>query len=129
MGAIAAGNCVVMKVCLYIYIYIPAIELTQYIHIQPSEISAHTAEIISNLLPKYLDPLAYTVVQGGSEETVALLGKNFIHANFVLLNSNKMIEQKFDHIFYTGSSRIGKQVMVAAARHLTPVTLELGGKS
>lgn len=81
------------------------------------------------MLPKYLDPLAYTVVQGGSEETVALLGKNFIHANFVLLNSNKMIEQKFDHIFYTGSSRIGKQVMVAAARHLTPVTLELGGKS
>lgn len=40
-----------------------------------------------------------------------------------------MIENRFDHIFYTGNGQVGKIVMTAAAKHLTPVTLELGGKS
>ena len=53
----------------------------------------------------------YPVVMGGGTETQELL------------------RLRFDHIFYTGSSSVGKQVMEAAARHLTPVTLELGGKS
>jgi len=53
----------------------------------------------------------YQVVTGGVPETQELL------------------KQRFDHIFYTGSSTVGKLVMEAAARHLTPVTLELGGKS
>lgn len=53
----------------------------------------------------------YTVVNGGVEETTELL------------------KQRFDHILYTGSTAVGKVVMAAAAKHLTPVTLELGGKS
>lgn len=53
----------------------------------------------------------YVVVNGGIEETTELL------------------KQRFDHILYTGSSAVGKIVMAAAAKHLTPVTLELGGKS
>ena len=53
----------------------------------------------------------YPVVTGGVPETQELL------------------RQRFDHIFYTGSSTVGKVVMEAAAHHLTPVTLELGGKS
>ncbi|KAL0095335.1 Aldehyde/histidinol dehydrogenase [Phycomyces blakesleeanus] len=90
VGAIAAGNCVLIK---------------------PSEVSQHTAELIARVLPKYLDERVYTVVNGGVDETTILL------------------EQKFDHIFYTGNGMVGKIVMTAAAKHLTPVTLELGGKS
>ncbi|XP_057188948.1 aldehyde dehydrogenase family 3 member A2-like [Triplophysa rosa] len=63
------------------------------------------------LLRHYLDPEMYPVVTGGVPETQELL------------------KQRFDHIFYTGNSTVGKLVMEAAARHLTPVTLELGGKS
>uniref|UniRef100_A0A914VJB9 Aldehyde dehydrogenase n=1 Tax=Plectus sambesii TaxID=2011161 RepID=A0A914VJB9_9BILA len=89
IGAIAAGNCVILK---------------------PSEVSQHTAELLAQLIPKYLDSEAIKVVTGGVEETTALL------------------KQRFDHIFYTGSTAVGKVIMRAAAEHLTPVTLELGGK-
>ncbi|XP_076832572.1 aldehyde dehydrogenase family 3 member A2a [Brachyhypopomus gauderio] len=78
--------------------------------VKPSEVSAHTAKVLE-LLPLYLDSEMYPVVTGGVPETQELL------------------KQRFDHIFYTGSSVVGKVVMEAAARHLTPVTLELGGKS
>ncbi|KAI4885477.1 hypothetical protein NFI96_007017 [Prochilodus magdalenae] len=78
--------------------------------VKPSEVSAHTAKVLE-LLPLYLDSEMYPVVTGGVPETQELL------------------KQRFDHIFYTGSSSVGKLVMEAAARHLTPVTLELGGKS
>uniref|UniRef100_A0A8C1G1R4 Aldehyde dehydrogenase n=1 Tax=Cyprinus carpio TaxID=7962 RepID=A0A8C1G1R4_CYPCA len=78
--------------------------------VKPSEVSSHTAKVLE-LLPLYLDPEMYQVVTGGVPETQELL------------------RQRFDHIFYTGSSAVGKLVMEAAARHLTPVTLELGGKS
>uniref|UniRef100_A0A672L2M2 Aldehyde dehydrogenase family 3 member A2 n=1 Tax=Sinocyclocheilus grahami TaxID=75366 RepID=A0A672L2M2_SINGR len=78
--------------------------------VKPSEVSSHTAKVME-LLPLYLDPEMYQVVTGGVPETQELL------------------KQRFDHIFYTGSSTVGKLVMEAAARHLTPVTLELGGKS
>jgi acyl-CoA reductase-like NAD-dependent aldehyde dehydrogenase len=78
---------------------------------QPSEVSAHTAAAITALLPNYLDPRCYRTVNGAVTETTRLL------------------ELHFNHIFYTGSPEIGKVVMSAAAKHLTSVTLELGGKS
>ncbi|XP_076138263.1 aldehyde dehydrogenase family 3 member A2-like [Alosa pseudoharengus] len=79
--------------------------------VKPSEVSSHTAKVMEELLSLYLDKEMYPVVLGGVPETQELLG------------------QRFDHVFYTGNSTVGKLVMEAAARHLTPVTLELGGKS
>ncbi|XP_041919772.1 aldehyde dehydrogenase family 3 member A2-like [Alosa sapidissima] len=79
--------------------------------VKPSEVSSHTAKVMEELLSLYLDKEMYPVVLGGVPETQELL------------------EQRFDHVFYTGNSTVGKLVMEAAARHLTPVTLELGGKS
>ncbi|XP_038160513.1 aldehyde dehydrogenase family 3 member A2-like [Cyprinodon tularosa] len=79
--------------------------------VKPSEISSNSSKVMAELLPLYLDQDLYPVVQGGVPETQELL------------------KQRFDHIFYTGSTSVGQLVMEAAARHLTPVTLELGGKS
>jgi aldehyde dehydrogenase (NAD+) len=79
--------------------------------LKPSEYAAATSELLARLLPAYLDTDAVAVVQGGPDEATALL------------------QQHFDHIFYTGSGVVGRIVMRAAAQHLTPVTLELGGKS
>lgn len=79
--------------------------------IKPSDVSVHSAQFMAKTLPKYLDPECYHVVLGGVPETTELL------------------KQKFDYIFYTGSSRVGQIVHAAANKHLTPVTLELGGKS
>uniref|UniRef100_A0A8D2B7N5 Aldehyde dehydrogenase family 3 member A2 n=1 Tax=Sciurus vulgaris TaxID=55149 RepID=A0A8D2B7N5_SCIVU len=79
--------------------------------IKPSELSENTSKILAKLLPQYLDQDLYAVVNGGVEETTELL------------------KQRFDHILYTGNAAVGKIVMEAAAKHLTPVTLELGGKS
>lgn len=90
IGALAAGNCVVLK---------------------PSEISPHVSSLLARWVPRYLDPKAVQVWEGGVPETTALL------------------REKWDHIFYTGNGRVGRIVMEAAAKHLTPVTLELGGKS
>ncbi|XP_076130101.1 aldehyde dehydrogenase family 3 member A2-like [Alosa pseudoharengus] len=90
IGAIAAGNAAVIK---------------------PSEVSAHTAKLMEDLLPVYIDKELYPVVTGGVPETQELL------------------KQRFDHVFYTGNCAVGKIVMEAASKHLTPVTLELGGKS
>ncbi|MFE2580911.1 aldehyde dehydrogenase family protein [Streptomyces sp. NPDC059378] len=90
IGALAAGNCVVVK---------------------PSELAPATSAAMARLLPRYLDDEAVAVVEGAVPETTALL------------------DQRFDHIFYTGNGTVGRIVMTAAARHLTPLTLELGGKS
>jgi len=79
--------------------------------LKPSELAPKTSEVIASLVPVYLDKRAVAVVEGGVPETTELL------------------EQRFDHIFYTGSGPVGRIVMTAAAQHLTPVTLELGGKS
>ncbi|KAJ8656140.1 hypothetical protein O0I10_008153 [Lichtheimia ornata] len=79
--------------------------------IKPSEVAVNTANVITKELPKYLDKRAYTIVNGGPAETTVLL------------------EQKLGHIFYTGNGTVGKIIMTAAAKTLTPVTLELGGKS
>lgn len=78
---------------------------------KPSELSPACSAVLARLLPKYLDDDAVVVVEGGVPETTALL------------------ELQFDHIFFTGSTTVGRVVMQAAAKYLTPVTLELGGKS
>ena len=78
---------------------------------KPSEITSHTSAALARILPRYLDSEAFAVVEGGIPETTELL------------------EQPFDHILYTGNERVARVVMAAAAKHLTPVTLELGGKS
>ena len=78
--------------------------------VKPSEVSRHTSAVLARIIPEYLDVEAIAVVEGGVAETTALL------------------EQRFDHILYTGNERVARIVMAAAAKHLTPVTLELGGK-
>jgi aldehyde dehydrogenase (NAD+) len=78
---------------------------------KPSELSPACSAAIARLVPQYVDDDAVVIVEGAVPETTALL------------------EQKFDHIFFTGSTRVGGVVMEAAAKHLTPVVLELGGKS
>ncbi|NXU47615.1 AL3A2 dehydrogenase, partial [Turnix velox] len=90
---------------------IGAIAAGNAVVVKPSEVSENTAGLVADLLPQYLDKELYPVVTGGVPETTELLA------------------QRFDHILYTGSSAVGKIVMAAAAKHLTPVTLELGGKS
>src|SRR5437764_996952 len=72
---------------------------------------AYATEAWARLVPEYLDVDAVAVVEGGVPETTALL------------------DERFDHVFYTGNGTVGRIVMEAAAKHLTPVTLELGGKS
>jgi aldehyde dehydrogenase (NAD+) len=79
--------------------------------LKPSEISSHTSDVMAELIPRYLDERVVAVVTGGVPETTALLA------------------ERFDHIVYTGNGRVGRIVMAAAVPHLTPVTLELGGKS
>lgn len=90
IGAMAAGNCAVLK---------------------PSELTPATAQVISELVSHTFDPDYISALTGGVEV------------------SQELLEQKFDYIFFTGGTRIGKIIMEKAARHLTPVTLELGGKS
>ena len=89
-GALAAGNCCVLK---------------------PSAYSPATSAVIKQIIEEVFPPEYVTVVEGGRQENQALL------------------EQRFDYIFFTGGVTVGKQVMEKAAKHLTPVTLELGGKS
>ena len=89
-GAIAAGNCVVIK---------------------PSNYSSHTQDIIEKMILSTYDNQYVAVVKGGREE------------------NQELLNQKFDYIFFTGSTSVGKVVMEKAARNLTPVSLELGGKS
>jgi len=79
--------------------------------IKPSELAPATSALLARVVPQYMDPDCIKVVAGAIPETTALLN------------------QRFDHILYTGGGTVGRIVMAAAARHLTPVTLELGGKS
>jgi aldehyde dehydrogenase (NAD+) len=89
-AALAAGNCVVAK---------------------PSELAPACSAAMARLLPRYVDPDALIVVEGGVDETTGLLA------------------EPWDHIFFTGSTAVGRIVAEAAAKHLTPTVLELGGKS
>jgi aldehyde dehydrogenase (NAD+) len=90
VGAIAAGNCSVIK---------------------PSEHTPTVSALLAELLPQYLDPDTIAVVEGGAAETQDLL------------------DQALDHVLFTGGPEIAKAILAGAAKHLTPVTLELGGKS
>ncbi|MEF2975834.1 aldehyde dehydrogenase family protein [Subtercola sp. YIM 133946] len=78
---------------------------------KPSELAPATSAVFAKLFARYFDQRAVAIVEGGVPETTELL------------------KQRFDHIFYTGNGRVGRIVMHAAAENLTPVTLELGGKS
>ena len=90
IGAIAAGNCAVVK---------------------PSAYAPATSAVIRRILRACFPEEYIFVVEGGRAENQALL------------------DQRFDYIFFTGGVTVGKEVMAKAAKHLTPVTLELGGKS
>lgn len=79
--------------------------------LKPSEIAPHTSSVLAEIIQKTFDPSFITVIEGGVE------------------TSKEILSESFDHIFFTGGIEIGKIVMSAAAQNLTPVTLELGGKS
>ncbi len=79
--------------------------------LKPSEVSPNTSKIIAKLVLHYFKPEYICTIEGGVPET------------------SELLKLKFDHIFYTGSTQVGKIVMTAAAQNLCPVTLELGGKS
>ena len=79
--------------------------------LKPSEVSAKTSDILCEIIKDTFDPEYIAAIPGGVETSQALLA------------------EKFDHVFFTGGTKIGKIVMEAAAKNLTPVTLELGGKS
>lgn len=89
IGAIAAGNCAILK---------------------PSEHAPATGALLAKRLPDHVDGECVQVVEGGVETATALLA------------------ERFDHIFYTGNAAVGRIILTVAAKHLTPVTLELGGK-
>ncbi|XP_057953466.1 aldehyde dehydrogenase family 3 member F1-like isoform X2 [Malania oleifera] len=78
--------------------------------LKPSELAPACAALLANTIPNYLDNKAIKVIEGG-----ASVGE-------------QLLQQKWDKIFFTGSTRVGRIVMSAAAKHLTPVALELGGK-
>ncbi|WP_312288461.1 MULTISPECIES: aldehyde dehydrogenase [Bacteroidota] len=90
---------------------VPAIAAGCTVVLKPSELPSNTSRIIAKVINENFDSKYLAVIEGGIAETTALL------------------EQKFDKIFFTGSVPVGKIVYQAAAKHLTPVTLELGGKS
>ncbi|KAL9173194.1 hypothetical protein ABFS82_03G097400 [Erythranthe guttata] len=90
---------------------IGAIAAGNAVVLKPSEVSPATSSLLSKLLGEYMDTSAVRVVEGSVLETTALL------------------EQKWDKIFYTGNGKVGRVILAAAAKHLTPVVLELGGKS
>ena len=90
---------------------VAAIAAGNTVVLKPSEVAAATSMVMAELIPQYLDERVVSVVTGGVDETTELLA------------------ERFDHIFYTGNGTVGRIVMAAAAKHLTPVTLELGGKS
>lgn len=110
------GTCLVIGAWNYPYQLslapaIAAIAAGNTVILKPSELPINTSNAMAKLINTNFDPGFFKVVEGGVAETTALL------------------EQKFDKIFFTGSVGVGKIVYQAAAKTLTPVTLELGGKS
>ena len=110
------GNCLVIGAWNYPYQLtltpvIAAIAAGNTCMIKPSELPENTMKAMAQLINENFDAQFLYVVEGGVEETTAIL------------------KLRFDKIFFTGSPRVGKIVYKAAAEHLTPVTLELGGKS
>lgn len=90
---------------------IGAIAAGNTIVLKPSEMAVHTSNLLKDMISNTFEAELFTVVEGGITET------------------NKLLEEKFDYIFFTGSTAVGKIMMEKASKHLTPVTLELGGKS
>jgi aldehyde dehydrogenase (NAD+) len=90
---------------------IMAIAAGNTVVLKPSELTKHTSQLITNMVANVFPKAYVTSIQGGVE------------------TSTELIAQKWDYIFFTGSVSVGKIVALAAAKHLTPVTLELGGKS
>src|SRR5690625_2220817 len=90
IGAIAAGNCIVLK---------------------PSELAQATSSLLKKMIQSIFDKSYFSVIEGDRNV------------------SQNILKQKFDYIFFTGSTETGKIIMREASKHLTPVTLELGGKS
>jgi aldehyde dehydrogenase (NAD+) len=90
---------------------VAAVSAGNAVVIKPSELAPATSELIARLVPLYLDREAVRVVEGAADATQDLLS------------------QGFDHALFTGGTEIGRKIMAAAAATLTPVTLELGGKS
>lgn len=78
--------------------------------VKPSEVATHTKALLRDLFPRYLDPQTIRLATGGVKETTYIL------------------EKRFDQIFFVGSSKVGRVVAAAAAKHLTPTVLELGGQ-
>ncbi|PWQ89262.1 aldehyde dehydrogenase family protein, partial [Enterococcus faecium] len=78
---------------------------------KPSEVAPASSALMADLVPRYLDNDAVAVVEGDGAV------------------SQELIAQGFDHLIFTGGTEIGRKVYESAASHLTPVTLELGGKS
>jgi aldehyde dehydrogenase (NAD+) len=110
------GNCLVIGAWNYPYQLtltpvIAAIAAGNTCMIKPSELPENTMKAMAKLINENFDAQFLYVIEGGVEETTAIL------------------KLRFDKIFFTGSPRVGKIVYKAAAEHLTPVTLELGGKS
>lgn len=89
---------------------IGAVSAGNAVVLKPSELAPTSSSFLANTIPKYLDNQAIKVVQGGPDV------------------GEQLLEQKWDKIFFTGSAKVGRVVMNAAAKHLTPVALELGGK-
>lgn len=90
---------------------IGAIAAGNRVVVKPSEIASQTAQVIREIIEDVFEEDEVAVIQGGVSETTEIL------------------QEKYDYIFFTGSTAVGKVIMKAAAEHLTPVTLELGGKS
>jgi acyl-CoA reductase-like NAD-dependent aldehyde dehydrogenase len=106
--AIGAWN---YPVCLTLLPFIGIIACGNTGILKPSEHSPATGMLLAELFPKYLDPNCFVVVNGNATVTQALLA------------------EPLGHVLYTGGSEVGKLVMAAAAKTLTPVTLELGGRN
>ncbi|NLL73330.1 MAG: aldehyde dehydrogenase [Clostridiales bacterium] len=90
---------------------IGAISAGNTVVLKPSDYAPATSKVIAKIIAEAFPPYYITVIEGGREENTRLL------------------DEEFDYIFFTGSSAVGKVVMEAAAKNLTPITLELGGKS
>jgi len=110
------GNTLIIGAWNYPYLLslhpaVSAIAARNTVIIKPSELAMNTSQVMAKLINDNFEQNYFHVIEGGISETTALL------------------KEKFDKIFYTGSSTVGKIIMRAAAEHLTPVTLELGGKS
>ena len=114
--AVPYGNVLIMSPWNYPFLLtieplVNAIAAGNTAIVKPSAYSSATTEVITKIIAECFPEEYVAVVTGGREENAALL------------------EQKFDMIFFTGSQAVGKEVLRAAAEHLTPVVLELGGKS